>query len=429
MLDYLSKKFVNKVDDFVLIKTEEDVSHLKFSENKIVQTGTEALEAVSIFVAKDKKIISTSLNNLNEKSADKIVTEVLEFLKFTKPNENYYGIAKGPFNYKKVSNGYDKKIKDIDEVDIVESGINAALENAKRTNGIFESSTGKTSILTSGGVDVSEEFSSLYFSLRALMDGEASGHKTSSSRVLNNFKVEEASRKAGEIAKDSLNPEVGRAGEYDLIIDPLPMADLMGTVGSAASVYEVDSGMSFFEGKIGKKIGNFDLIDNGRLDGGMASSSFDAEGVPTQRTKLIENGILKTYLHNTSTAKKYNVKSTGNAGLISPDPSNLIFDGSKGNVFDVKKGIYVTNIWYTRFQNYSTGDFSTIPRDGMFLVENGEIVKPIKNLRISDNLLRVLSNVKMFDNNVEQITSWEANTPVTTSNVLIEKVKFSKPLG
>ncbi len=429
MLDYLSKKLVNKVDDFVLSKIEEDVSHLKFAENKIVKTGTEALEAISIFVAKDKKIISTSLNDLNEKSANKIVDEVLNFLKFTKPNDNYFGIAKGPFDYKRVPGIYDNKVKDIDEVDIVESGINAALENSKRTNGIFESSTGKLSIFTSNGVETSEKFSSLYFSIRALRDSDASGHKTSSSRILDDFKVEEISRKAGEISKDSLNPEIGKAGEYDLVVDPLPMADLMGTVGSAASVYEVDSGMSFFEGKIGEKIGNFNLIDNGRLEGGMASSSFDAEGVPTQKTKLIENGVLKTYLHNTSTAKKHNVKTTGNAGLISPSPSNLILDGSRGSVFDVKKGIYVTNIWYTRFQNYATGDFSTIPRDGMFLIENGKITKPIKNLRISDNLLRVLGNIKLFDNNVEQITSWEASIPVVTSNVLIEKVKFSKPVG
>ena len=105
-----------------------------------------------------------------------------------------------------------------------------------------------------------------------------------------------------------------------------------------------------------------------------------------------------------------------------------MLDGDRGNVFDTKKGIYVTNIWYTRFQNYATGDFSTIPRDGMFLIEDGEIVNPLKNLRISDNILNILSNIKRFDDNVKQITSWEAGTPVTTSNVLIEKVKFTRPV-
>jgi len=428
MLEYLGKRLAKKVDDFVLLKTEEDVSHLKFAENKIVKTGTESLEAISIFVSKDKKIISTSLNDLNERAGDKIISEIFDFLKFVKPNENYLGIADGPFGYKNVKDIYDKNINNIDEVDIVDSGINAALESSDRTNGIFESSIGKSRILTSGGVDVSENFSSLYFSIRALMKGDSSGHKTSSSRILKDFNVEEVSKDAGNVAKDSLNPQKGVSGTYDLIIDPLPMADLIGTVGAAASVYEVDSGMSFLEGKLGKAIGNFDLIDDGRLGGGMASSSCDAEGVPTRRTKLVDKGILKTYLHNTSTAKKHNVKTTGNAGLISPDPTNLVLDGDRGNVFDTKKGIYVTNIWYTRFQNYATGDFSTIPRDGMFLIEDGEIVNPLKNLRISDNILNILSNIKRFDDNVKQITSWEAGTPVTTSNVLIEKVKFTRPV-
>ena len=62
MLDYLNKKLVDKVDDFVLLNANEEISNLKFAENKIVKTGTEALETISIFVAKDKKVISTSFS-------------------------------------------------------------------------------------------------------------------------------------------------------------------------------------------------------------------------------------------------------------------------------------------------------------------------------------------------------------------------------
>jgi len=130
-----------------------------------------------------------------------------------------------------------------------------------------------------------------------------------------------------------------------------------------------------------------------------ASSSFDEEGVPTQKTKIIDKGVLKTYLHNTSTAKKHNVKTTGNAGLISPNASNLILEGGSGNPFDVKKGIYVTNLWYTRFQNYATGDFSTIPRDGMFLIENGEITKPVKNPALEITTPVLWSSIDAVGNN------------------------------
>lgn len=428
MLNYLKKKLAGIVDDFVLLETSADSSNIKFVNNKIVKNSINSVTDISIFVAKDKKIVSTSLKELNEESANKTIKGITEFLKFAKPNENYFGIAKGPFNYKKINDIYDRKIKVLDVVDIVESGVNSALKNSIRASGVFDSLIGKQRILTSGNVDTSEKFSSLYFSIRALNSDDSSGHKTCSSRVLNGFDVEKISEKAGEISKMALNPEKSRAGVFDMVIDPLPLAGLIGVIGGATSVYSVEAGMSFFANKLKERIGNFNLIDHGNLDGGISSSSFDSEGVPTQKTKIIDNGILKTYLHNTSTAKKYGVKTTANAGLISPEPTNLILDGETGNPFDIKKGIYITNLWYTRFQNYVSGDFSTIPRDGMFLIENGEITKPIKNLRISENILNLLKNIDVFDKKKEQITSWETQIPVVTSNALIKNVRFSKPL-
>ena len=163
------------------------------------------------------------------------------------------------------------------------------------------------------------------------------------------------------------------------------------------------------------------------MPNGFNSCRFDEEGVPTEKTKIIENGILKTYLHNTSTAKKYKTRTTANAGLIAPRSFNIVFDCKKGDIFDVKEGIYITNVWYTRFQNYATGDFSTIPRDGAFLVKNGKIVQSLKGLRISDNMLNLLKNVQCCNKKVWQIKSWEAETPTFTPEVLVDNINITKP--
>ncbi|MAG78156.1 TldE-like protein, partial [archaeon] len=93
----------------------------------------------------------------------------------------------------------------------------------------------------------------------------------------------------------------------------------------------------------------------------------------------------------------------------------------------VKKGLYVTNVWYTRFQNYATGDFSTIPRDGIFLIENGEIVKPLKEIRITDNVIKLLKNVTQKGKEIEQIYSWETSTPTFTPAVAVKDVNITKP--
>ncbi len=92
----------------------------------------------------------------------------------------------------------------------------------------------------------------------------------------------------------------------------------------------------------------------------------------------------------------------------------------------VKRGLIVTNVWYTRFQNYESGDFSTIPRDGMFLVENGKVTGAVKELRISDNLIRILQNVVARGSEQESVYGWEVDVPTITPPVLVKDVRLTK---
>lgn len=422
--DFLLKE---KIDNIILKKISADQSMIKFVNNKIVKTGVESTSSVEVFVSKDKKIVMTSIKEFDDKSIKTTISKLRTFLEHSQPNKNFVSIPENKYNYQEIKDLYDPKVESLDEVDVVNSTINSALKNASRVSGTFEKSHGSISILTSSGITQKEKFSNLYLSVRAFKTKEASGHKTGSSRVLSKFNPEQIGKEAGEIANLSMNPQEGVPGKYNVIFSPLAFAPILESIGSAASIFNVESGMSFLHDKIGTKLGDFDLIDNGILENGINSMKFDSEGYPTQKTELIKNGVLKTFLHNNSSAQRYKTKSTGNAGIISPHPHNLVLDGVRGNVFDVKNGLYITNVWYTRFQNYATGDFSTIPRDGMFLIKNGIISEPVKNLRVSDNVLNLLKNIQLFGKEKEQITSWEADTPCIMAPVLIRNVNITKP--
>ncbi len=422
----ISKKLIQKkVDDFVIIKNTTSNTQIKFVNNKIVNTTTQDIEALDLFVAKNKRIATTVIKDKSK--IDETINKLMKFIDSLNQNRDYQGIAEGPFKYEKISHFYDKKVKSLNPTDLVEEGINAALENAKRASGFLESSTYKRAILTSGGAKKQEKGSTLYFTIRALINKDSTGHMTSTSRTLKQFNPEQAGKRAGEIAKMSVNPEKGKPGKYDIVFGHLPMADFINELGEAASIFSIESGFSCLDKKIGKNLGNFSLLESGNLQNGLSSTHFDDEGVPTKTKTIIDEGVLKTYLHNTSSAKRYNTKTTANAGLITPMPFNLILKGKQDNVFEVKKGLYITNIWYTRFQNSYTGDFSTIPRDGAFLIENGEITKPIKNIRISDNILNMFKNLKCLSDKQQQITSWDASIPTVTPEVLIEDVNVTKP--
>src|SRR5438309_881272 len=171
---------------------------------------------------------------------------------------------------------------------------------------------------------------------------------------------------------------------------------------------------------------HFLATSNGSGDS-IARKRFDAEGVPTRRNLLVNKGILKTYLHNTSTAKKFKTKTTGNAGLVAPD-SHAVFvkpgDRSRDEIFsEVKDGLWLTNTWYTRYQSYVTGDLSTIPRDGIFHIRNGEVVEAWKDIRVTDNLLHLMKNIVALGNETEQMMWWgEVSVPNFVPYALIKDV-------
>jgi len=434
---YVKEKLLKlRADDVIISLNKSKASQIKFVNNKIAKTGTESLINMNIFLTKDKRITLTTLKDISKKSADNTIKKVVQFVKHLAPKKDYMGIAQGPFKYKELENIYDKKISNLNEkaVNYVEDAVNIALNNgAKRSTGVLEFYDNETFLLSSKNVEAIDKSTKAYFSIRALIKKDASGHSVCCSRMLNGLKYKETAEEAAFTAKLALNPKRISVGRYDIIFDPLPFACLLDDIGNASSIFNVEAGLSFLKGKIGKKVTNKELtlIDDASLDGGFGSAKFDDEGVPSQKNVIIDEGILKTYLHNTSTARKYKTKTTANAGLIVPQPTNLILKSgsySREELFkEVKKGIYVTNTWYTRFHNYTKGDFSTVPRDGIFFIEKGKIKYPIREIRISENMLNLLHNISAIGKKEKQIYGWEVSTPTTTPMVLVRNVNVTKP--
>ena len=247
IIHYISKELKKKaMDDVVVAMYEKEGKQLKFVDNKVVKTGYELASNISIFCSKDKKIIYTSLKDISKSRADELIKKVKEFSKDLPQNNDYYGIAKGPFKYKtKVD--YDKKIMDINESDMLEKGINKALEDSKRVSGNLEVWHLKTHLVTSNGVDAVDYSSNLYFSIRAFNEKDESGHMTCCSNTLRNFSIEKTSERAAEIATLAKNPKEIKSGKYPVILSHMAFAPLLNNISDAASMYNVESGFSFLK--------------------------------------------------------------------------------------------------------------------------------------------------------------------------------------
>jgi len=406
---------------------------VKFANNKLANHSTWSTAGISLFAVFRKRIVSTTVREHTVEKVDEAVNTLEKLSKAAAPNKEFEGLAKGPFKLGKEAN-YDKKLEEPGElgVEMVERAVEAARkEGAQRTAGVLELSAGKEFLATNHGARLETKGSGVYFSIRAMAEGEASGAQALCSRTLKALPLEKAATRAGELAKMAEKKAQAEPGVHETVWEPLALAALLNNVGSSASIFSVEAGFSFLTGKIGKEIASKQVtfLDDAAQKEGYGSTPFDEEGTATRETKIIEKGVLKTYLHNHSTAKRHKTKSTGHAGLISPHAWNLVLEPGKGTeekmIREMERGLLVTNIWYTRFQNYLTGDFSTIPRDGLFLVENGEIQGAVGGLRVTDNLERFLKGISAVGKTAQNVKSWEAETPTLTPAARVETVRFT----
>jgi len=419
-------------DEVIAKTTFGKYRQVRFSNNQVDITVAWNDYVTDVALAWKKRVVATQIHDFTD--VDASIKNLMGLAKVSQENPTFGGFAKGKFKYAKSKP--DKKLEDLESpTELVLEAIGAAEKEAGSkvdSGGILLTRFEDVYLASSEGPMGFDSRSAIEFSIRAFSEREASGHGVECSSTLKGFEPARAGAKAGEIAKLAKSPKVGDEGVYDVIFDPLIFGSMLGVWGPMASAFYVMIQMSVFVDKLGKKVGPeiVTLKDNPSAYS-VSNRVFDDEGVPTRETVIIDHGVLKTYLHNASTAKMFKAETTGNAGLVSPNAWNVEMDGgdySKEELFkETKRGLYLTNTWYTRFQNYAKGDFSTIPRDGIFLIEKGEIEQSLKDIRVSDNALTMLGNIAAISKERQHVHWWgEADPPSLSPYVLIKGVHVTK---
>lgn len=403
---------------------------LRFARNQPVIANEWRKATGQAFLVVDRRVVGGEVTDLDRIAPT--IERLVKVAKASKENPDWAGLAKGPFKYRRVTQD-PKVVKLAGGSDHVDAAIQGALEEgATECAGSFWRYNEEYYIHTSRGAKGVDRRAGLYLSIRALAGPESSGHGVSLATRASRFDPEKAGHKAGRIAALAKNPKVGKEGKYDIVFDPLILGSLIGQVGHRASAWSVQAGFSPFMKKLGKKVASdvVTIYDDGTADT-LGRRRFDDEGVPTKKKAIVQKGVLKTYLHNTTTAKKFKARTTANAGLVAPQPHALICqagDWTRDELFnEVKDGLWLTNTWYTRFQSYVTGEFSTIPRDGIFRIRKGEIVEVWKDVRLTDNLLGVWSRVKGLSKNRDDVMWWgEVAEPTLAPYGLAKGVGITK---
>lgn len=344
---------------------------VRFSNNSITVVKTWDVVSPVIYLGFGTRSIASRLGDTSTTTIDKTVNQMLAAVRAL-PESVESHLSKGPFQYEKISGLYDSKIPQLEGelTDYVDSAINASLEaGSKRVSGVLSSYHWRKFVNTSTDIEASTEQTMIELSMRSFAEDDASGQGISISTTLKDFDPSDAGEESGSFAKESLRPEPGKEGKHNVVFGPSIFGNLINSVAFSASAFAVEAGFSFLGDKLGQKVASeqMTLTDDRLRQNGPGAMAFDDEGHPSRANTLIEGGTFKTLVHDSRTAAKFKTSPTGNAvwdsdfGMIIPIPTCLVTEPgnmTRDELFEeAGDGLYITNTWYTRFQNYQTEDF------------------------------------------------------------------------
>jgi PmbA protein len=214
----------------------------------------------------------------------------------------------------------------------------------------------------------------------------------------------DVARRAGERAVSVLGATKIPSARMPVIFDRYTAGQFLGVIGGVMTAEAVQKGRSLFAGRLGDKVAAdlLTLIDDGRVEGAPGAAPWDAEGTPTQRTEVIRDGVLHSYLYDIPSARREGRSSTGNAARAGfksapgPSPTNMAFVSTGGSREDVLRqggrSLLVQDFHGVHSgANPVSGDFS-VGATGR-LLENGELGAPVKEVTIAAPMLQILSGI------------------------------------
>jgi len=403
---------VREGDEFSTLVRLGQVETLKESGSK----------AIGVRVFNGKRAASTYSSDFSREGLDRMVKSALELSKIT--SEDPFGGIPEASQLGALSGDLDLYSADVyslpgeERISYARRAEKAALDYDSRIKnsegGSFDAATGHKVLANSHGFV--GEYRRSYCSVAAVpiaQNENGTMQRDYWFSVARNLGRLESPEHVGTVAAQRtlrrLGARKGKTAHVPVVLDPLVAASVLDHIFEGVNGDSVYRGASFLAGKLGEKIAGdrVTVIDDGTMVGGFGTSPFDGEGIPTRRTVVIENGVLKSYLLNTYTAKKLGLQTTANAsrglaGTPGIGPGNYFLQpGTKTPqqiIGEIKDGLYVTE-FLGHGANLVTGDYSR-GASGMW-ISGGELAYPVEEITVAGNLKEMFFNISEIGNDLE----------------------------
>jgi predicted Zn-dependent protease len=395
---------IQKDDAAEVLVFVEDSALTRFANNTIHQNVYETNVNVVVRYLIGQQIGTASGNRTDEAGLAELVARARLNASASPADPDYPGLP-GPASYTPIP-AFDEDTAEM-EPDVRARAVGVvckqAAEKSLNASGAYATGYGELAIANSKGLFAYHATTSADFQTTVMSD-DSSGRAHASGWRASTLPVESLGREAIFKAESGRAPQAIEPGEYVVILDPYATEDVVSMLNfygmGAQAVLE---GRSWMNDRIGQKVldAKISIWDDG-LDLNGVPQPFDFEGVPKQRVDIVKDGVVVGPVYDRYVGQKMNHPSTGHAMPptfrgMGPVATNLFMAGGDASIEKMiattEKGLYITRFWYTRLVHPRDCVITGMTRDGVFLIENGQITRPVKNLRFTQSYVDALSNV------------------------------------
>jgi predicted Zn-dependent protease len=388
----------SKADESQAILTGGDRANVRFARNSVTTAGASSGYSLALVAKFGQKSGTVTASEFSDASLEKAMRNAEEIARLSPDNPEAMPVL-GAQTYTPVKAYFEDAASASPEwrANSVRAAVDLSKQKDVVSAGFVETSAQILAVSNSKGLFAYDRFSAADYNLTARTpDGTGSGWASRSYSELRLLDPPMLAAIAIDKAARSRNPAAIEPGKYTVVLEPAALADLLASLAFAANARQADEGRSFFSKKGGgTRAGEQVVGEKVRLYSDPSydiapAVPFDSQGLPLKRITWIEGGVLKNLSYSRYWAQKQGKEPTA-------QPGNLIMDGGTATMGDlikgVDRGILVTRFWYIRPLDPQTLLLTGLTRDGLFLIEKGEVTRPIKNMRWNESPIFALNNL------------------------------------
>jgi PmbA protein len=379
----------------------EDSALTRFANSEIHQNVAESNVSINLRVVVGKRVGVASSGRTDAEGLRRLAERAAAIARVVEELEDWGGLP-GPTEIRDVPAAYSETTAGSTpefRAGAVRAVIGAADDAGVTAYGSFATSLDSIAVANSNGARAAGTRTTGQLITVSMGPGGGSGYAEAAAVDASTIDAAAIGREAAGKARATADAISIEPGDYPVVLEEYAVVDLLDMLGYLGfSALAVQEGRSFVE--IGKRIGS-DLVtitDDGYDPAGLPLW-FDFEGVAKQRVPLIEGGLCQGVVYDAQTAVRDGVPSTGH-GLPAPNPYgpfplNMLMDAGtetrEGLIGGLDRGLLVTRFHYTNPVHPKLAIVTGMTRDGTFLVEDGKIVGPVRNLRYTQSYLDALA--------------------------------------